>query len=258
MRLGFIGTGNITTAIVTGLCTCDPPAAATIWVSPRNKDKADALAARWSAVQVGDTNQAVVDRADMVFLAILPQQKEEILTNLHFRKEHVIIHLLAGTQVEEIRPLVKPADRIVRAIPLPCTAIHAGPVVVYPDRGEAVSQVCDLFNRLGTVITQAKEDHLETLAVITSLMAPYYALVEAVTAWGTAQGIDRKDVAAYTASMFGALSQIAESEAQGDIRSLVTESMTPGGLNELAMAVIDGHGGFSHILTAMDAVKRKQ
>lgn len=33
MRYGFIGTGGITTAIVTGLCTADNPPE-TIWVSP--------------------------------------------------------------------------------------------------------------------------------------------------------------------------------------------------------------------------------
>jgi pyrroline-5-carboxylate reductase len=120
--------------------------------------------------------------------------------------------------VKKIQPLVQPADQIVRAVPLPCTAIHAGPVVIYPDQGDAVSRAGDLFNRIGRVIAVSQEDHLETLAVITSLMAPYYAFVEAAAAWGTAQGIERKDAAAYTASMFGGLSRIAESEDRGDMQ----------------------------------------
>jgi pyrroline-5-carboxylate reductase len=257
MHLGFIGTGNIATAIITGLCTCDPPAS-TIWVSPRNKQKADALAAQWPAVHVGTSNQAVLDHSDMVFLAILPQQKEKILSDLRFRKNQIIVHLLAGTPVEKIQPLIQPADQIVRAVPLPSTAIHAGPIVIYPDQGDAVSRAGDLFSRIGKLIAVRQEDHLETLAVITSLMAPYYAFVEAATAWGKAQGIERKDAAAYTASMFGALSRIAESEDRGDIPSLVAQSMTPGGLNELAMKVIEQHGEFSPITAALDAVKNRQ
>ncbi len=257
MRLGFIGTGNITTAIITGLCTCDPPPS-TIWVSPRNKQKADALANQWPAVHVGTSNQAVLDHSDMVFLAILPQQKEKILPDLRFRKDQIIVHLLAGTPVEKIQHPVQPADQIARAVPLPCTAIHAGPIVIYPDQGDAVSRAGDLFNRIGRVIAVSQEDHLETLAIITSLMAPYYAFVEAAAAWGTAQGIERKNAAAYTASMFGALSRIAESEDRGDIPSLVTQSMTPGGLNELAMEVIEEHAGFSPITAALDAVKNRQ
>ncbi len=31
--------------------------------------------------------------------------------------------------------------------------------------------------------------------------------------------------------------------------------MTPGGLNEFAMKVIDENGGFAHIKTALEAVK---
>jgi len=43
MKLGFIGTGNITTVLVEGLCTAqDPPAS--ILVSPRNAEKAARLA----------------------------------------------------------------------------------------------------------------------------------------------------------------------------------------------------------------------
>ncbi len=39
LRLGFIGTGNITTALVEGLCTAQD-APASVFVSPRNPEKA--------------------------------------------------------------------------------------------------------------------------------------------------------------------------------------------------------------------------
>jgi hypothetical protein len=58
--------------------------------------------------------------------------------------------------------------------------------------------------------------------------------------------------------MFGGLSRIAESEDRGDIPSLVAQSMTPGGLNELAMKVIEEHAGFFPITAALDAVKNRQ
>lgn len=256
MNLGFIGTGGITTAIVTGLCTCDTPPES-IWVSPRNREKSAALKATYPSVQIGKTNQEVVDQCDMIFLAVLPQQKEEILSVLDFQEEQIIVHLLAGTTVDEVRSLVYPAHDIVRAVPLPCTAIHVGPVAIYPAEGGTCSIVTKLFDPLGTVVTLEKESQLETLAIITALMAPYYAMVEQVVAWGEKRGIERNKAAAYTASMFGALSQIAESVEEGDTGALVTECMTPGGLNELAMKVINENGGFAHIQTALETVRSK-
>jgi len=253
MRLGFIGTGNITEAIVTGLCTAPTPPGA-IWVSPRNKKKADTLASTYDGVvHVGESNQAVLDNCDVVFLAILPQQKEEILPPLVFREDHIVVHLLAGTTIPEVLPLVKPAWRIVRAVPLPCTAIHVGPIAVFPDH-EVVSP---LFDPLGTVIAVDQESKLETLSIITALLAPYYAMVETVVNWGEKQGIDRKDVATYTASMFGALSVITEAQSDGDLATLKKECMTPGGLNALAMEVIGSQGGFDNLIPALEAVKDK-
>jgi len=116
MNYGFIGTGGITTAMVTGLCSADSPPE-TIWVSPRNRQKANRLAADYAAVTVGSSNQAVVDQSDVVVLAILPQHKESVLAPLSFRRDQAVIHLLAGTSIDAVRPLVAPATDIVRAVP---------------------------------------------------------------------------------------------------------------------------------------------
>lgn len=108
MRYGFIGTGGITTAIVTGLCTSDYPPQ-TIQVSPRNQENANRLAKQFEAVQVADLNQEVLDRSDIVVLAILPQHKEAVLAPLSFRNDHTVIHLLARTPIDVVLPLVSPA-----------------------------------------------------------------------------------------------------------------------------------------------------
>lgn len=252
MHCGFIGTGAITSALVTGLCTSDTPPEA-IWVSPRNREKAAHLADAYAPVQVAESNQDVIDRADLVVLAVLPQHKAEILEPLAFRSDQTVIHLLAGTPIDLIRPLVAPATEIVRAVPLPCTAIHKGPIALFPQN----DGVTAFFNPLGTVIPLDREDQLETLSIVTALMAPFYAMTETVTAWTAAEGIARDKAATYAAAMFGALAAIAETTPDGDIPALVAESMTPGGLNEQAMATIDAHGGFSSLTHALDAVKAK-
>jgi pyrroline-5-carboxylate reductase len=252
MRYGFIGTGGITTAIVTGLCTSDA-AIEVIWLSPRNRENAARLSAEFALVNAAASNQEVIDNSDMVVLAILPQSKEAILSSLQFRRDQTVVNLLAGTPNDAIRPLVAPATNIVRAVPLPCTAIHKGPIAVYPRHDDAEA----FFRPLGTVIALDQEAQLETLSIVTALMAPYYAFVEQVVAWAAGEGIQREKGAAYTASMFEALSAIAGNTVDGDIGRLITGCMTPGGLNEQAMATIDAQGGFRSLTEALDSVKRK-
>lgn len=252
MIYGFIGTGGITKAMVTGLCTGDNPPEA-IWISPRNRENAFLLAAQYASVTVGDTNQAVLNHADVVVLAVLPQHKQAILEPLSFRSDQTVINLLTGTPIDAIAPLVAPAVDIVRAVPLPCTAIHKGPIAIYPHHEGSAA----FFRSLGTVIALDREAQLETLSIVTALMAPYYAFVEQVVAWAVGEGIQREKAASYTASMFEALSVIAGYAEGGNIDQLVTGCMTPGGLNEQAMATINARGGFGSLIAALDNVKQK-
>ncbi len=249
MRIGFIGTGNITFAMVTGLCTAPNPPGE-IWVSARNQSKAETLSKTYDIVQMAAPNQVVVDRSDILFLAFLPGQEKEILSSLIFRENQTIVTLLSGTPLSGIPPLVKPVKDIVRAIPLPCTALHTGPVVMYP----ANKKVEAIFNCLGNVIIPGQEKQLETFSGITALMAPFYAMILAVVNWGEENELARHQAAAYTGAMFKALSLISETAPEGDIQPLISECMTPGGLNETAMKVISKHGGFTHMIKALDEV----
>ena len=69
VRLGFIGTGTIVAAMVRGLkgsALQDWP----VVLSPRNAEVGRRLADELSGVAVAASNQAVIDAADIVILAV--------------------------------------------------------------------------------------------------------------------------------------------------------------------------------------------
>jgi len=72
MRLGFVGTGAITTAIVTGLSSSSPDQQV-IRLSPRNSSIASKLASRFPHVSVASSNQDVLDSSDTIVLAVRPR-----------------------------------------------------------------------------------------------------------------------------------------------------------------------------------------
>jgi pyrroline-5-carboxylate reductase len=248
-KLGFIGTGRITTALVEGLCTTqDPPAI--VLVSPRNAENAARLAARFSRVSVAANNQAVVESCDCVFLAVLPQVASTVLSGLPYRPDQTIVSLIAIKPIDEVRQLVKPAKRVFRAVPLPSVAKHLGPVVLHPDD----RQVMEIFSKVGKAIAVPGEKDLSILWALTALIAPFYALVEATAQWAAAAGVDRQIAGTYTASMFHAMSALAADVSDGDFSELLTEAMTPGGLNEQALAEIRRKGGYRAVLDALDSI----
>lgn len=252
MKIGFIGTGAITVALVTGLCTTKK-CTESIWVTPRSRAKAEMLEGQFSEVTVGRSNQHVVDNVDLVVLAFLPQDRESILTELKFRNDQLIVNLLSGTPNSLIENVVNESSVIIRAVPLPCAAEHIGPIVVFP-ANETIDQI---FNNLGTVISVNHEEQLENLSVITALMAPYFEMLARITDWATEAGVNQKQAADYTASMFEALSKLASKSPTGDLHQLADESMTPGGLNELARKTIRLSGGYDYLKPVLQAVSNR-
>ena len=71
MQLGFIGTGEITSSIVTGLSSSGVTAHS-IWLSPRNSAIANGLANRCKGISVASSNQEVLDHSDTIVIAVRP------------------------------------------------------------------------------------------------------------------------------------------------------------------------------------------
>ena len=142
LALGLVGVGAIAEAIVTGLCEGGANAAS-IHLSPRSAARTDRLAARYPAVQVADSNQSVVDRADAVLVCVRPQEAADVLADLTFREEQPVISVMAGVPSRQLRPLVAPAD-------VACLSIPKGSLTP-PERAEIESHVTQTFRFLSKI-----------------------------------------------------------------------------------------------------------
>ncbi len=253
MKIGFIGTGSITHALVTGFCTCTQ-IPKQITVSPRNRGKATSLAKAFPQVKVAKSNQQVLDESDWVFLAILPDGASDILAPLSFREDHKVLSLLSGTKVDQVAQWISPAiQEPVRVIPMPFVTRHIGPIVIFPRE----ENTAELLDPLGQIIPVGTEHELEMLAALSALMAPYYGLMDQIVKWGCKVNLNPEDAINYITSMFNALSVLAWEREDGKLEALMQESMTPGGLNELATDVIKARQGFTPWTDALTAVQER-
>jgi len=135
MNIGFLGTGEIASRLVTGLCTSETPPERIV-VSPRNAERAKHLASGFPQVSVASSNQEVIDESDCLFLSIRPQILKRVLAPLHFNPTRKVISLLAGVKLSDVVPFTAPSGILLRSVPLPYNSRHIGPIVLYPgDRG---------------------------------------------------------------------------------------------------------------------------
>jgi pyrroline-5-carboxylate reductase len=245
MRIGFVGTGTITAAIVDGLRAAgnDTP----ILLSPRSAETAAALAARHADVRVADSNQAVLDGSDLVVLAVRPQVADEVLPALRFRPDHHVLSVIATVSLDHLRGIVAPATRITRAVPLPAVALRQGPTAIYPPDAEVQA----LFDQLGTAVVLADEPAFDIFTAATATMASYFAFAATVNGWMTQRGVQAEQARTFVGQMLGGL---AVTGPGVDFDQLADEHQTRGGLNEQVVRAVTSDGRFTQLNAALDGI----
>jgi pyrroline-5-carboxylate reductase len=242
LRLGFIGTGNITAAMVEGL-------GGGVVLSPRGAAMAADLARRFPDVTVAESNQAVVDQSDMVVLAIRPQVAEEVVRSLRFRAGQKLLSLVAATPVEVIRGWAGLDLPVIRAIPLPFVADRRCVTPIIPPDAE----VAALFDRLGQAVECQNQAEFDLLAVGSALMGSYFGLLDVAQGWLVERGLPEAAARDYMAGLFANLGQVAEGSGK-PFGTLREEYSTRGGLNEQVFRVFGEAGGVKALRLALDQV----
>lgn len=251
MRLGFIGTGEITSAIVTGLCSAGTNHP--IWLSPRNSSTANELSDRFHQVAVAPSNQAVVDGCDTVVIAVRPAVAQKALSDLRFRPDHRVISLVAALSLPRLVELVAPAVRITRAVPLPSAAHRLSPTAIYPPD----VQVSELFATLGTVCSVETERQLDAVATASATIATYYAFTDTIASWLEHHGIPASQSRDYVARLFLGVATGAVEASGRDFQSLAAAHATPGGLNEQVLKHLVERGILTGLSQALDTVLQR-
>lgn len=227
-RLGFIGTGEITAAMVRGLAGQGHR----ILVSPRNATVAAALAAEFGEVAVAPNDQ-VVAGSDVVFLCLLARVAEEVLPGLPFRRDQSIISVMVDAPLAKLRQLCAPVSDIAITIPLPPIAKGGCPLPVYP----ASPVVEALFGQRNPVIPLRSEAALSAHLGASALCSPILDQLLAAADWLAGFTGDRNGAETYISAMIRAY--LPAEPAPGELAGALAKLSTEGGLNATLRAAME-------------------
>ena len=230
MKIGFIGTGHITKSVVKGILKSKLKVNK-ITISKRNLKVSRDLKRKSKKIQILDNNQEIIDKSDWIFLAVTPIVGRVILPKLKFKKGQTIISFISTINMADLKKYVKISAKIIRAIPLPPISIRKGPVPIFPPD----VKVKNFFDELGTTIEIKNEKLSLNFWSTSSMMAPFYELLQTLSDWLVKKGINKSDSQRYITSLFIALSEDAKENSKKDLKILVKNSQTPKGLNEQAV-----------------------
>ena len=245
MRVGFVGTGEITAAMVRGL----QGRGHHIMVSERNAQMAAVLATEVEGVTVA-ANADVVAGSDVVFLCLMAEVAHQVLADLPFRVDQAVISVMVDVSHDLLQQLCAPAADIAITIPLSAISTGGSMLPVYP----ASEALTGLFGDSDYVFEVASEAALNAHFAGSALSAPLIALMQTGAQWLGDQTGDAAAAEGYVAGVFaGFLRQMITSGV--DFDTLLQGLATEGGLNASLKTHLQDAGAHDALVVGLDALK---
>ena len=169
--IGFIGVGELALYTIRGVRRGGYQSP--ILLSPRNREKAKYLAEKHDC-EVQQDNQTVVDNSDYFVIATRPAHCLETLASLEFKPGQVLISVIAGIEVEQLRTVLPAELEVVRAMPVSSAEAGASPTLIYPDN----AFVREFFNYCGNSIAVDNEAYFTQGSVLACVYCWFFSLYE--------------------------------------------------------------------------------
>jgi len=254
--IAVVGAGKIGEVLLSGLLRAGWPVDRLV-ATARRPERAAELAERYG-VEVVD-NATAVARADVIAVAVKPQDAEALLADLGPRvpAEKLVISLCAGLPtaffakwLPEGTPVVRVMTNTPALVDQAMTAISAGAHAT----AEHLSLAEEMFAPLGRTLRVPESQQDAVTALSGSGPAYFYYLVEAMTDAGILLGLPRQvahDLIVQTA--IGSATMLRDSgEHPVKLREAVT---SPAGTTISAIRELENHGVRAALLAALEAAR---
>lgn len=257
-RIGFIGAGNMATAIIKGLIA-QKGSGSFINVFDVSSEKLDEISKL--GVNALPSSQDVVKNSDIIVLAVKPQNYAEVLEALKnvVSTDKTFVSIAAGISINYVQSALCCECPVVRVMPNTPLLLKKGASALCPSGNiseEDKQIVYDMFAGSG-VCEYITEDHMnEIIAVNGSSPAYIYMFAKAMADYAVSVGIDYgKALNLICATLEGSAAMLKES---GDTPEVLIEKVSSkGGTTIEALNKLREHGFTEAIDDAMKACTKR-
>ena len=237
--LGFIGTGRIAQALISGLVK---KPGASISGYDKVKEAVEGVAARFG-IRAEESISALAQNAEIIVIAVKPYQVPDVLLELkpHLTPEHLLVSVAAGISSAFIGQNTPEGTRVIRV--MPNTPAFVGQGMTALARGAHATDgdmelAVELFRAIGKTAVVDESGMDAATAVSGSGPAYMFRIIDSIAEGGVACGLDRETSVLLAAqTMLGAATMLLEGEKSPE--ELVREVTTPGGTTEAGLREMD-------------------
>ena len=257
MKIGFIGLGNMATAMIGGMLQKGIAKPEDIIGSSKTEATAEKVKSKFN-INTSTDNKTVAAQADVLFLAVKPIFFPEVIAEIKdaVKADTLIVSIAAGRKLQYLKDAFgRPELKLIRCMPNTpalvlegCTGVCAGENVV--------EQVLFLLRSFG--IASVVPERLMDVVVGVSGSSPAYVFmfIEAMADEAVAAGMPRKQAYEFAAqSVLGSAKMVLETgKHPGELKDMVC---SPGGTTIQAVKVLEEKGLRAAVMDAMDACIEK-
>lgn len=260
MKIGFVGCGNMATAIIKGIIKKQIIEEENIMASAKTKTTLERVQ-RELGIKVSMDNSEVVKNSDIVVLAVKPQYYQEVIEQIKdtVSDNQIIISIAPGKTLAWLQDCFGKNVRLVRT--MPNTPALVGEGMTGACRNEYVTDedyatVLQILGSFGEVETIPENLMDVCVSVSGSSPAYIYILIEAMADGAVADGMPRAQAYKFAAqSVLGSAKMVLETgKHPGELKDQVC---SPGGTTMEAVRVLEEEGFRSSVIEAMKACVRK-
>ncbi len=239
--LGFIGAGNMVSAILTGVLSKGLALPGELWLSNRTEPKL----VPWRDKGVNTTldNVVLAQKADLIVLGIKPQVFETVVPQIApYVEGKCVLSIAAGISSAWLKERLSGA-MVVRAIPNTPMKLGKGATAVAQAPGvpeELFKLCCSLFEAAGAVAVIPEEQMDDFIAVSGSSPAFFFRMAAAMVETAREAGID-PDLALSMAAQTMAGSAAMLLETGDTAQELTRQVCSPGGTTLAALTAFDDY-----------------
>jgi pyrroline-5-carboxylate reductase len=259
-RLGFLGAGNMSGALIKGLLHAKVMAPERILASDAKADHLEHLH-KAHGIRTTTNNHELVRESDVVVLGVKPQVIDKVLTEIgaDIRGDQLVISVAAGVPIDALEARLPSGSRIVRSMPNTPATVQAGATAIAGGahaREEDLRVARELFEAVGRVVV-LDEALLDAVTGLSGSGPAYVMLIiEALADGGVKVGLHRDTALLLAAqTVYGSAQLLLETgEHPGRLKDMVT---SPGGTAIAGLHTLESGALRKTLIDAVEAATRR-
>lgn len=256
MQIGFIGLGNMATAMIGGILKKGLVAPENVCGSAKSQSTCKRVSEAFS-IQTCTDNAGTAATSDILFLAVKPNLFPEIMAQIGsvIRRETVIVSIAAGRTIAHMEEGLGSDKKIVRCMPNTPALVGEGCTGVCANQNVTKEELEQVLTLLGTFgIAKEVPERLMDAVVGVSGSSPAYVFmfIEAMADGAVAAGMPRKTAYDFAAqAVLGSAKMVLETGMHpAELKDMVC---SPGGTTIEAVRVLEEKGFRGAVMSAMEA-----